>query len=49
MASDNSSFDLQSLLADAQNLVDESFVARALLQPETNPWELRFSCRAIPY
>lgn len=49
MASEDSSFDLQSLLADAQDLVDESFVARALLQSETDPWEVRVSCRAIPY
>lgn len=42
MASEDSSVDLQSLLpvADAQDLVDESFVARALLQPETDPWEV---------
>lgn len=38
MASEDSSFDLQSLLADAQDLVDERFVARALLQHDTNPW-----------
>lgn len=40
MASEDSSFDLQSLLVDAQDLVDESFVARALLQPETDAWEV---------
>ncbi|KAI0798649.1 hypothetical protein BC629DRAFT_1592201 [Irpex lacteus] len=32
-------YDLQSLLDDAQDIGDESFVARALLQPETDPWE----------
>ncbi len=37
----DSTFDLDTLLADAQDLVEESFVARALLRPDTNPWEVR--------
>lgn len=47
MSVDN--YDLQSLLDDAQDIVDESFVARALLQPETDPWEVCFLCCAVAH
>ncbi len=47
MSVDN--YDLQSLLDDAQDIVDESFVARALLQPETDPWEVCFLCYAVAH
>lgn len=42
-------YDLQTLLDDAQDIVDESFVARALLQPETDPWEVCFLCCAVAH